>query len=130
MQPSAKPESKPRRMLSDVVHEKLRAGHYSRRTEEAYLSWIRRFIKFHGGRHPRELREPVQSGYTLLRGKCKMLPPNHFRKPFQCFFGIHSTILIYEQPVIYSLLGAMRPLLAMFSLAGTVILTGCGQKAA
>lgn len=45
-------------MLSEVVHEKLRAGHYSRRTEEAYLGWIRRFIRFHGGRHPRELREP------------------------------------------------------------------------
>ena len=52
------PEARPRRMLSDVVHEKLRAGHYSRRTEEAYLGWIRRFIRFHGGRHPRELREP------------------------------------------------------------------------
>ncbi|HTX22627.1 MAG TPA: integron integrase [Candidatus Aquilonibacter sp.] len=47
-----------RRMLSEVVHEKLRAGHYSHRTEEAYLGWIRRFIKFHHGRHPRELREP------------------------------------------------------------------------
>lgn len=45
-------------MLSQVVHEKLRAGHYSRRTEEAYLGWIRRFIRFHGGRHPRQLREP------------------------------------------------------------------------
>lgn len=44
-------------MLSQVVHEKLRAGHYSHRTEEAYLGWIRRFIRFHGGRHPRELRE-------------------------------------------------------------------------
>jgi hypothetical protein len=52
VQPSEKPESKPRRMLSDVVHEKLRAGHYSRRTEEAYLGWIRRFIKFHRVRHP------------------------------------------------------------------------------
>jgi integron integrase len=59
MQQPVKPESKPRRMLSEVVHEKLRAGHYSRRTEEAYLGWIRRFIKFHGGRHPRELREPA-----------------------------------------------------------------------
>jgi Phage integrase, N-terminal SAM-like domain len=46
-----------RRMLSDVAHEKLRAGHYSRRTEEAYWEWIRRFIRFHRGRHPRELRE-------------------------------------------------------------------------
>lgn len=44
-------------MLSEVVHEKLRAGHYSGRTEEAYLGWIRRFIRFHGGRHPRNLRE-------------------------------------------------------------------------
>jgi len=34
---SVKPEESPRRMLSEVVHEKLRAGHYSRRTEEAYL---------------------------------------------------------------------------------------------
>jgi hypothetical protein len=59
MQPPVKPESKQRRMLSDVVHEKLRAGHYSRRTEEAYLGWIRRFIRFHHGRHPRELREPA-----------------------------------------------------------------------
>lgn len=54
---SVKPEESPRRMLSEVVHDKLRAGHYSRRTEEAYLGWIRRFIRFHHGRHPRELRE-------------------------------------------------------------------------
>jgi integron integrase len=46
-------------MLSQVMHEKLRAGHYSRRTEETYLGWVRRFIRFHGGRHPRELREPA-----------------------------------------------------------------------
>jgi integron integrase len=45
-------------MLSEVVRTKLRAGDYSLRTEEAYLGWIKRFIKFHGGRHPRELREP------------------------------------------------------------------------
>jgi integron integrase len=68
-----KPEVKPRRMLSEVVHEKLRAGHYSRRTEEAYLGWIRRFIRFHGGRHPRELREPeVVSFLEDLAGRGKV----------------------------------------------------------
>jgi integron integrase len=35
----------------------LRARHYSSRTESAYLRWIRRFVRFHGLRHPRELRE-------------------------------------------------------------------------
>jgi site-specific recombinase XerD len=31
--------------------------HYSRRTEQAYIAWIRRFIVFHGTSHPRELGE-------------------------------------------------------------------------
>ena len=33
----------------------IRARHYSRRTEKAYLGWIRRFISFNGGRDPHEL---------------------------------------------------------------------------
>lgn len=34
------------------VHAALRARHYSRRTEEAYVGWIKRFIFFHGKKHP------------------------------------------------------------------------------
>jgi site-specific recombinase XerD len=37
--------------------EVLRARHYSRRTEEAYVHWIRRFTLFHAGAHPREVGE-------------------------------------------------------------------------
>ncbi len=44
---------KPR--LLDQVRQELRLRHYSRRTEESYVSWIRRFILFHGKRHPSEL---------------------------------------------------------------------------
>ena len=43
--------------LYDRMVEVLRARHYSRRTEEAYVHWIRRFVLFHHGRHPRELAE-------------------------------------------------------------------------
>jgi integron integrase len=35
----------------------LRVGHFSRRTEEAYAYWIRRYVRFHAFRHPRELHE-------------------------------------------------------------------------
>lgn len=41
--------------LLDEVRGALRARHYSPRTEEAYVHWIRRFIVFHDRRHPREL---------------------------------------------------------------------------
>ncbi len=37
------------------VRRAMRLRHYSRRTEEAYVGWIKRFIKFCGMRHPREL---------------------------------------------------------------------------
>jgi len=36
----------------DRVRAKLRAGHYSHLTEKAYVTWIRRFILFHGKQHP------------------------------------------------------------------------------
>ena len=41
--------------LLELVRERIRVKHYSLRTEEAYLHWIRRFIFFHGKRHPREM---------------------------------------------------------------------------
>jgi hypothetical protein len=48
------PSSPPPRLL-DQLRTKIRALHYSLRTEQAYLYWVRRFIRFHGRRHPREL---------------------------------------------------------------------------
>jgi hypothetical protein len=41
--------------LLDRVRAALRARHYSRRTEDAYAAWIRRYILFHGKRHPAEM---------------------------------------------------------------------------
>ena len=46
-------DGKPR--LLDRVRERIRYRHYSIRTEKAYVAWIRRFILFHGKRHPAEM---------------------------------------------------------------------------
>jgi len=43
------------RSLVDETRRVMRLRHYSIRTEEAYVQWIRRFIRFSGGRHPREM---------------------------------------------------------------------------
>ncbi len=43
--------------LLDRVRAAIRSRHYSRRTEEAYVHWIKRFIFFHGVRHPAEMGE-------------------------------------------------------------------------
>jgi hypothetical protein len=52
--PDSTPQTPPPPKLLDQVRDRLRAKHYSIRTETQYLQWIRRFILFHDKRHPRE----------------------------------------------------------------------------
>ena len=47
-------ESKPVKLL-DKVRQKIRLRHYSIRTEDAYVSWIKRFIFFHNKKHPKDM---------------------------------------------------------------------------
>lgn len=44
-------------MLLEVVRETIRLRHLSYATEKRYLHWIRRFVRFHGRRHLREMGE-------------------------------------------------------------------------
>ena len=44
--------------LLDRFRESLRSRHYSRRTEQTYCQWVKRFIYFHKMRHPAEMGEP------------------------------------------------------------------------
>lgn len=57
--------AKPR--LMDRVRAAIRTRHYSYRTEQAYVSWIRRFIHYHGKRHPAEMgRAEITAFLTSL----------------------------------------------------------------
>jgi integron integrase len=49
--------------LLDRVRQHLRVKHYSIRTEQAYIDWIRRFILFHGKRHPENMGEDEIGGF-------------------------------------------------------------------
>jgi hypothetical protein len=44
--------------LLDQVRDVIRRKHFSIRTEQAYTDWIRRFILYHGKRHPRDMSSP------------------------------------------------------------------------
>jgi integron integrase len=47
----------PRPTLLDEVRRAVRVRHLSRRTEHSYVGWIKRFLRFHRGRHPMEMGE-------------------------------------------------------------------------
>jgi integrase len=47
-------QQRPKKLL-DHVRDAIRLKHYSRHTEEAYVTWIKRYIFFHDKRHPKEM---------------------------------------------------------------------------
>src|SRR5437660_2265550 len=53
--PTSASHNKPK--LLDQVRDVIRRKHFSVRTEQAYVDWIRRFILFHNKRHPQEMAE-------------------------------------------------------------------------
>jgi len=51
--------------LLDRVREAVQARHYSQRTEQAYIDWIKRFVLFHGKRHPLGMGEKEINEFLL-----------------------------------------------------------------
>nr|VFK30699.1 MAG: integron integrase [Candidatus Kentron sp. MB]VFK34258.1 MAG: integron integrase [Candidatus Kentron sp. MB]VFK76618.1 MAG: integron integrase [Candidatus Kentron sp. MB] len=59
--------------LLDQMREALRSRHYSRRTEQTYCQWVKRYIFFHKVRHPAEMAEPeINAFLTHLAVKEKV----------------------------------------------------------
>jgi hypothetical protein len=69
------PANKPK--LLDQVRDHIRRRHYSIRTEQAYVDWIKRFILYHDKRHPREMaKEEVTEFLThLARSQRRFFDP-------------------------------------------------------
>ena len=62
----ARVPSEPRKpRLLDQVRETIRRKHYSIRTEEAYVDWIKRYIFFHEKQHPAEMGEAEIRSFYL-----------------------------------------------------------------
>ena len=56
------PTAQPPKLL-DQIRDKLRVKHYAIRTEEQYLHWIKRYILFHGKRHPKDMGAPQMEAF-------------------------------------------------------------------
>jgi hypothetical protein len=71
---------KPRKLL-DQVRDAIRVKHYSYKTEQSYVEWVKRFILFHDKRHPSDMSEIINFLHSNSFGKAfdlsrsKMGPP-------------------------------------------------------
>ena len=59
--------------LLELFREAMRVRHYSKRTEDTYCTWFRRFVHFHKLRHPKDMGEPeINAFLTHLAVKEKV----------------------------------------------------------
>ncbi len=71
MKPASLPGLRATRLL-DQVRERIRYKHYSLRTEQAYVQWVRMFVKWHGLRHPRDMGQPEIEGFLAIMAEWRL----------------------------------------------------------
>ena len=84
--------------LLDQLRERIRYCHYSLRTEQAYVFWVRRFIRFHGMRHPREMGGlEVEKFLTDLATRKHVSPSTH-KQALSAILYLYREVLSIELP--------------------------------
>lgn len=95
--------------LLDVVRQHLRVRHYSIRTEKAYLGWIRRFIRFHGRRHPRDLGVPEVTAFLSWLATEGKVAASTQNQALQSLLFLYRHVLEIPLPLLDSMVRARRP---------------------
>jgi integron integrase len=103
------PAEPPKPRLLDRVREAVRARHYSRRTEETYVAWIRRYILFHGKRHPVEMgAAEITQFLTALAVEGKVAAATQ-NQALSALLFLYREVLALEAPWLDGLVRAKRP---------------------
>ena len=103
------PAAPPRPRLLDRVRDAICARHYSRRTEKTYVAWIRRYIFFHGKRHPAEMGAPEITRFLTslaVEGKVAASTQN---QALSALLFLYREVLQQEVPWLDDLVYAKRP---------------------
>lgn len=101
------PAAEPR--LLDRMRELIRKRHYSIRTEEAYLTWVRRFIHFHGKRHPRDLGPVDVEQYLSHLATSVNVAANTQAQALSAILFLYREVLETDLPWLDGITRAKKP---------------------
>lgn len=108
--PNDAPESSsPKPRLLQQVREACRIRHYSLRTEDAYVQWIRRFILFHGKRHPREMAAGEINQFLTHLAVAGHVSASTQNQAFSALLFLYHKVLEVEPGQIAGVIRANRP---------------------
>jgi integron integrase len=95
--------------LLDRVRRAIRMRHYSYRTEETYVAWIRRFILFHGKRHPAELGKVEIEAFLSSLATQGQVSASTQNQALSALLFLYREVLEQEFPWLTEVVRAKRP---------------------
>src|SRR5919202_1449561 len=96
--------------LLDRVREAVRTRHYSIRTEESYIRWIREFILFFDKRHPSELGAKEVRAFVSHLAVTRRVAASTQNQALSALLFLYREVLGLDLPWLDGLVRAKRPL--------------------
>ena len=95
--------------LLDQVRERIRYLHYSIRTEQAYVHWVRASVRFHHMRYPREMGQPeVEAFLSWLAAERQVAVSTH-RQALSALLFLYQKVFGQDLPWMQSIGRPHRP---------------------
>ena len=94
----------------DRVRVAVRTRHYSRRTEKAYVAWTRRFVLFHGKRHPAQLGASDVEAFLSSLATERHVAASTQNQALAAIVFLYREVLDLELPQLAEVVRAKRPL--------------------
>jgi len=82
----------------DHVRERIRGMHYSQRTEDAYVHWIKAFIRFHALRHPNQMGGPEVSAFLNHLASDRCLSISSHRQALSALLFLYAKVMGQDLP--------------------------------
>lgn len=92
------------------MREAARLRHLSRRTEQAYVQWVRRFVRFHGLRHPRELGKAEVEAFLSDLATRRRVSASTQNQALAALLFLYRHVLDAPLPWLQDVVRAKRPL--------------------
>lgn len=106
---SEKTSSSPPPKLLDQVIAKIRFKHYSRRTEQSYSHWIKRYILFHGKRHPKEMGAPEIEAFLSALATDRNVSASTQNLALSSILFLYKEVMGIDLPWLDNIVHAKKP---------------------
>jgi len=97
---------KPR--LLDQMRDRIRVKHYSLRTENSYLDWVKRYIFFHNKRHPAEMGAPEVESFLTYLAVDRNVSASTQNQALAAILFLYKEVLAIELPWLQDVTRAKR----------------------